>query len=344
MKQYLLPEGGNFYKANMHIHTTISDGNMTPEEVKAWHVDHGYSIVAFTDHEALVPHNDLTDENFLAVTAVEVMIIEAWPGVHAYKRCYHLNLYAKDKNKDVYSTFDEKSFWPAHAKEFVTEECAAVKYRRLYNPDAINDLIARSNHEGFLVCYNHPDWSTQRYPDYAGLEGLWGIEVFNSGCNRSGHREDGQPFDDLLHLNKNVFPVCADDAHGKGSCGYGWIQVKADALDYDTVMKALERGDFYASTGPEIYDLYIEDGVVHASFSDAVEVFLRTERRVTRGKRASEDAPVNSVAFDINQFIEDSKHEIAMRYRPWFRFEIKDRRGNLAYTRAYFLDELGLIP
>ena len=126
MKQYLLPEGGNFYKANMHIHTTISDGNMTPEEVKAWHVDHGYSIVAFTDHEALVPHNDLTDENFLAVTAVEVMIIEAWPGVHAYKRCYHLNLYAKDKNKDVYSTFDEKSFWPAHAKEFVTEECAAV--------------------------------------------------------------------------------------------------------------------------------------------------------------------------------------------------------------------------
>ena len=33
MKQYLIPEGGRFYKANLHMHTTVSDGNMTPEEV-----------------------------------------------------------------------------------------------------------------------------------------------------------------------------------------------------------------------------------------------------------------------------------------------------------------------
>ena len=343
MKQYLLPEGGAFYKANMHIHTNISDGSMSPEEVKEWHLNHGYSIVAFTDHEALVPHNDLTDENFLAITAVEVMIIEAFPGVHAFKRCYHLNLYSRDKNKTVYSTFDEKSFWPAHAKEFVTEECAAVKYRRLYNPEAINDLIAKSNAEGFLVCYNHPAWSTQRYPDYAGLEGLWGIEIFNSGCNRSGHREGTQPYDDLLHLNKNVFPVCADDAHGVGSCGYGWINVKADALEYDTVMQALERGDFYASTGPEIYDLYIEDGVVHATFSDAVEAFLVTESRFTRGKRGSEEAPFRELAFDINSYIAGAKAMSNVRYRPHFRLEIFDRRGNAARTRAFFLEDLGLI-
>ena len=35
MKKYLLPESGNFYKANLHCHTTVSDGSMTPEEVKA---------------------------------------------------------------------------------------------------------------------------------------------------------------------------------------------------------------------------------------------------------------------------------------------------------------------
>ena len=34
MKQYLLPEEGQFYKANMHVHTTYSDGILTPEEVK----------------------------------------------------------------------------------------------------------------------------------------------------------------------------------------------------------------------------------------------------------------------------------------------------------------------
>ena len=34
MKKYLLPENSNFYKANLHCHTTISDGRLTPEEIE----------------------------------------------------------------------------------------------------------------------------------------------------------------------------------------------------------------------------------------------------------------------------------------------------------------------
>ena len=34
MRQYLLPKEGQFYKANMHAHTNISDGQNSPEEVK----------------------------------------------------------------------------------------------------------------------------------------------------------------------------------------------------------------------------------------------------------------------------------------------------------------------
>lgn len=34
MKKYLIPNEGKFYKANLHMHTTVSDGKMTPEEVK----------------------------------------------------------------------------------------------------------------------------------------------------------------------------------------------------------------------------------------------------------------------------------------------------------------------
>ena len=34
MRQELLPARGKFYKANLHMHTTISDGELTPEEVK----------------------------------------------------------------------------------------------------------------------------------------------------------------------------------------------------------------------------------------------------------------------------------------------------------------------
>ena len=65
MKKYLLPREGKFYKANMHCHTNISDGKMTPEEVKTAYKKNGYSIVAYTDHEIMMPHYELRDEEFL---------------------------------------------------------------------------------------------------------------------------------------------------------------------------------------------------------------------------------------------------------------------------------------
>ena len=34
MRTYLLSQEGTFYKANLHCHTTVSDGKRTPEEIK----------------------------------------------------------------------------------------------------------------------------------------------------------------------------------------------------------------------------------------------------------------------------------------------------------------------
>ena len=34
MRYYLLPETGTFYKANLHSHSTVSDGKWTPEQMK----------------------------------------------------------------------------------------------------------------------------------------------------------------------------------------------------------------------------------------------------------------------------------------------------------------------
>ena len=54
----LLPENG-FYKANLHSHTTVSDGALTPEEAKKAYQAEGYSIVAFTDHHKYAWHREL---------------------------------------------------------------------------------------------------------------------------------------------------------------------------------------------------------------------------------------------------------------------------------------------
>ena len=64
MRKYLLPEKGEFYKANLHSHSTLSDGRMTPEEMKAEYKMRGYKILAVSDHDALHEHNALTEEDF----------------------------------------------------------------------------------------------------------------------------------------------------------------------------------------------------------------------------------------------------------------------------------------
>ena len=92
MKKYLIPQQGNFYKVNLHCHSTISDGKLTPYEVKQAYLEKGYSAVAFTDHDVLVCHNDLTDDKFVALNGYEVEIEKPIDGVYPYNRekCCHL--------------------------------------------------------------------------------------------------------------------------------------------------------------------------------------------------------------------------------------------------------------
>ena len=77
MKKFLLPESGNYYKANLHSHSTVSDGARTPEELKALYKSKGYSIVAYTDHNVLITHLELTDETFLALSGTELDVNNA---------------------------------------------------------------------------------------------------------------------------------------------------------------------------------------------------------------------------------------------------------------------------
>ena len=76
MKKFLLPENVNGYKANLHCHSTLSDGTKTPEEIKELYKSLGYSIVAYTDHDIFLGHNDLTDDSFIALNGFEAEVNE----------------------------------------------------------------------------------------------------------------------------------------------------------------------------------------------------------------------------------------------------------------------------
>ena len=207
-----------------------------------------------------------------------------------------------------------------------------------YSVESINKMIQTANENGFLVSYNHPVWSTQNYVDYSGIKGLWGVEVYNTGCNRAGYPENDQAYNDLLMEGENVFPLATDDSHSTGDCFGGWIMVKATALEYDTVMQALEKGDFYASTGPEIKELTLEDGVVHIECSNVREIRLTTERRYTCCKR-DDNAMLTGADFNIQNFIDGCAQEGKER-RSFIRLTVVDANGCEAHTRAFFEEEL----
>lgn len=88
MLKYLLPETGNYYKANLYCHTNISDGTYTPEQVKQIYKEHGYSIVAFTEHDVFIPHPELCDDDFLALNGFEVEINEEEKPWSQTKSCH----------------------------------------------------------------------------------------------------------------------------------------------------------------------------------------------------------------------------------------------------------------
>lgn len=341
MKKYLLPENGTYYKANLHMHTVVSDGRMTPEETKELFLKNGYSIVAFTDHDVIAPHHDLTDENFLALTSFETYFNTELFGVmdYGFVQTYHLNFLAKDPDNVVCPAFSERYVERAHSLKYVTEEMRKYDYDREYSVKYMNKIIKEANEAGFLVTYNHPVWSLQDYRDYGDLEGLWGIEIFNTGSVLGGYQEGIQPYNDFLRNGKNVFPIAADDAHSTRTCCGGFVMVNAEKLEYGSVISSLERGDFYASTGPLFKSLYLEDGVLHVECEGAVSVLVNTERR--EAWRKDVDGDCSKVSFDLNRYLNLTRSipSEKLPWKPFIRVTLLGEKGEIAATRAYWLDE-----
>ena len=88
----------------------------------------------------------------------------------------------------------------------------------------------------------------------------------NTGCYRTGYPDTIQPIDDLLRNGENVFPLATDDAHLLRDCFGGFVMVKAEKLEYETIYNALKSGEFYSSSGPLINELYIEDNIITINY------------------------------------------------------------------------------
>ena len=328
----LLPQVPRYFKANLHTHSNISDGKLTPEEVKTSYKALGYQILCLTDHNTIVNHSDMNEPDFLMLTGVEININTPNYGPMGGKT-YHLNLIAKNPN-NLWSPSKVFRRFPEAAKYEDKMQCEEMDLQ--CNPDSVNAMIAKANEKGFLVMYNHPTWSCQTYPDYAPLKGLWGMELRNTECCLIGHNENNfRVYKDLLTLGNRVFPLGTDDLHLPRALGQSWIMVGASKLSYDSVIEALEKGDFYMSCGPQITGLRVDGNVLKVSCSDAQRINMETHGRFAKVVLA-EDQPLREAEFSLDNFIEKADSDP----NAFIYITVTAPDGSYATTRPYYLKDL----
>ena len=332
MKKYLLPASGNFYKANLHCHTTVSDGSMTPEEVKAHYIAQGYSIVAFTDHNVLIGHSELAEEAFLPLNGFEADVNEKAEKPGNQRKTNHICYVAKEPGNLTMPFYHRSKYLFGNGEWYrdrIQFDESQPDYVREFTPECVNDMIRRGKEAGFFVTYNHPVWSLEDFSDYMAYEGMDAMEIMNYGCWVGGYMEyNPKVYDDMLRGGKRIYALATDDNHQvKDTCG-GWVMVKAEKLDYVAVMQALEKGNFYSSWGPEIFELWFEDGYVHVKTSEARRIVCNYGVRKAKCIENSDGTPVTEAAFPVPVDC------------VYFRITVMDAQGRCADTNAYFVDEL----
>jgi hypothetical protein len=134
--------------------------------------------------------------------------------------------------------------------------------------DAIDAQVAKHK-VPMLVHLNHPDWSNPiTTENMLAVPRLRFFEVYNgAGPTDRGYPDKGVPpterhWDVVLsmQLRRNpdylLYGVATDDSHnyhkfenGAANPGRGWVMVRAEALEANALVEAMQRGDFYGSSG-----------------------------------------------------------------------------------------------
>lgn len=299
MSQSFYSNDGIWLKGNLHSHSTVSDGFFEPIELAARYAEMGYDFLSMTDHNVYVHHCELPEDKIMLITGVEHDI------EYSSDKCTHVvgtGIIGKDKPNYV---------------------C------RKYSKEELSDqgLVDMMKADGQFVTLAHPVWSRMKPDEVLGLKDFHAIEVYNNGTEHLCHGGNAEVYWDLLlQQGKHIFATASDDVHVPDDLFGGWVMVKAAERSKEAVLKSLHAGHFYASTGPEIHDFFVEDGSAYVSTSPCREIHLVTYE--SRGK---------SYFADGNNALSASAFKL-MGNEKYIRAVCVDFNGHSAWTQPIFFE------
>ncbi|MGI6367356.1 MAG: CehA/McbA family metallohydrolase [Anaerolineae bacterium] len=206
---------GRWFKGNLHTHSTQSDGELTPDQVIAWYDDHGYDLIAVSDHWVLSKGQTIRPD-LITLTAAEL-----------HGAGYHLltlgltelppREWADDPQRIIDALKAQGALcYIAHPYWTGQSSAEVMALQNLDGLEAFNAVCEESKGNG----HSRVHWDD---------------------CLAAGRQLTGLAVDDS-HWHRPWQ-------------GIGYVMVRAPQLTEEAILSALAQGDFYSSTGPVIEDL-----------------------------------------------------------------------------------------
>jgi hypothetical protein len=314
---------GEWVRAALHTHSTVSDGTLQPHRLAAAYQEAGFDVLAITDHWRLT-EVEPTDR-LITVPAAELGFDLAHPN-HTQQSgeflVYGIDHLPEDPGGDRANwMFNSEENWEVRTFASLT---AGAQWAEAM---------------GAVVYVAHPYWNGLSVEDLHSAEGFSGLEVFNGSAQQECGRGDSSPWwDALLGRGRRMFGIATDDQHYPlFELGVAWTMLKVRDRTPVSVVEALRTGAAYFSHGPTIHEVTVVDGGVEVTCSPVRSVVLHrdvefgTSVSVGRGGRHQGRVLQRSEDGLITRALLDDPEGAAM-YR---RVTVTDTTGARAWTNPF---------
>lgn len=294
----MLPDGRcRWFKGNMHIHTTASDGSLSPEGVVHLYRKHGFDFIAITDHNRLNYSSAIQEYGrklgILVIPGAEMSIKKGLQDLH-----YNAIGIESEPQAASDGSLDKR----------------------------LSTAIAEAEHQGALVTLNHPMYSRLIPSMVENTEGLRFLEIHNQQMHFDEY--DEWFWDSLLADGKRVFGIAGDDLHYNVPSFTGsFIMVCADELTSASIIEAMREGKFYASTGIKLRSVEsspseIQVRVEAETFDQYLIRFVTHQGRILKAV----------IGRNANYQIKQNASNL-----PYIRVKISSLRGKQAWLQPVFI-------
>ena len=291
MKQLLFDETLPRYKGNLHTHTNRSDGVKTPDEAIFSYRKAGYDFLAITDHRLYSPGCELDGFTLLGGTELDCNDFST-------RRAWHIiGIGIKEPVSIVDGT----------------------------PPDV---LVQKIHSAGGLAVLGHPAWSLLSPQDLLSLPGCFATELYSGISEAYGGRGDSSILCDIAAAHGyRGFLLGVDDAHFYDRDAFqSWIVLSSPSLKTADLLESLRAGRFYASEGPDIRSISIEDHVITAETSPCTRIAFFT------------DTFWKADRLTLGQNLQSASCVLTPRDR-YVRVECTDANGKRASSQYFVLTE-----